>query len=106
MIIAYILLALAILSEVFGSTMLKLSHGFTRLLPIVGVVIGFGIAFYSLSIALKTLPLGVVYATWSGAGTILTVLIGVWLFKERLTRKSAVGIALLVVGIILLNLEK
>ncbi|OCA81426.1 transporter [Bacillus wudalianchiensis] len=83
--------------------MLKLSNGFTRLSPIAGVIVGFGIAFYLLSISLKTLPLGVVYATWSGCGTILTAVAGVLFFKEKINRQGVLGIGLLVVGLILLN---
>lgn len=99
----YLLLGIAIVSEVFGSTMLKLSNGFTRLLPVAGVIVGFGVAFYSLSIALKTLPLGVVYATWSGCGTILTVIAGVLFFKEKVNKQDILGIGLLIVGLVLLN---
>lgn len=79
----YLFLAVSILFEVFSSTMLKLSNGFKRILPVLGLVAGYGISFYALSITLQSLPLGVVYATWSGIGTILTVIIGVLLFKEK-----------------------
>lgn len=106
MTIAYTLLFLAIILEVFGSTMLKLSHGFTRTGPIIGVIAGYGAAFYSLSLALQSLPLGLVYATWSGVGTILTVLAGVLLFKEKVNKQAIAGLALLIVGIVMLNLEK
>ncbi|HEY9576762.1 MAG TPA: multidrug efflux SMR transporter [Pseudobacillus sp.] len=103
MILPYLLLGIAIIFEVFGSTMLKLSNGFTRLFPIAGVVVGFGIAFYLLSISLKTLPLGVVYATWSGCGTILTAVAGVLFFKEKMNGQAVLGIGLLIAGLILLN---
>jgi multidrug transporter EmrE-like cation transporter len=106
MILAYALLFTSIILEVFASTMLKLSYGFTRILPVIGVLAGYGSAFYLLSLALKDLPLGVVYATWSGVGTILTVLIGVYLFKEKINKQSILGLAILIVGIVMLNLEK
>lgn len=102
----YLFLAGAIIFEVFGSTMLKLSHGFTRFVPVLGVVAGYLTAFYMLSKALQVLPLGLSYATWSGVGTILTVLIGVYLFKEKVNRQGLLGIAILTVGIVLLNLAK
>ncbi|WP_141230077.1 DMT family transporter [Terribacillus saccharophilus] len=103
---SYLFLAASILFEVFSSTMLKLSNGFKRLLPVVGIVVGYGISFYALSITLQSLPLGVVYATWSGVGTILTVVIGVLLFKEKVNKKGALGIAILLVGLVLMNLSK
>lgn len=104
--IFYLFLAGAIITEVFGSTTLKLSHGFTRWAPSVGVVIGYAAAFYLLSKALQVLPLGLSYATWSGVGTILTVMIGVGLFKEKINRQGLLGIMMLTVGIIMLNLAK
>src|SRR5690625_4224063 len=100
---AYIYLAGAILSEVFGSTMLKLSEGFKRKFPLLGVIVGFGLAFYFLSLALLELPLGFSYAIWSGTGTILTVCIGVFLFKEHLGKKGIYGIALIMAGMVLLD---
>ncbi|MEJ8547630.1 DMT family transporter [Brevibacillus borstelensis] len=103
---AYVFLGAAIVLEVFASTMLKLSNGFSRLIPSVGVIIGYGSAFYALSLALKALPLGLSYATWSGVGTILTVLVGVYLFKEKVNKQAIAGIAILIIGIVMLNLAK
>jgi small multidrug resistance pump len=74
-------LALAIGSEIVATTSLKLSDGFTRLIPAV-VVVGCAISFYALSMSLRNIPLGVVYAVWSGVGTAAIVLIGVFLFRE------------------------
>lgn len=104
--IFYLFLAGAICLEVFGSTMLKLSHGFTKKKPIIGVIIGYVLAFYLLSKALGGLPLGLSYATWSGMGTILTVVIGVSIFKEKVNRQGLLGITLLIIGIVMLNLSK
>lgn len=103
---SYLFLAASILFEVFSSTMLKFSDGFKRLMPVIGIVVGYGISFYALSITLQSLPLGVVYATWSGVGTILTVVIGVLLFKEKVNKKGALGIVILLVGLVLMNLSK
>lgn len=98
------LLAFSIIAEVFGTTMLKLSNGFSRVFPIIGVAVGFGLAFYLVSIAMMTLPLGFTYAVWSGVGTILTVLIGVFLFNEKINKKAILGIGILLIGIVLLNI--
>lgn len=103
--IFYLFLAGAICSEVFGATMLKLSHGFTKWKPMIGVITGYILAFYLLSKALGGLPLGLSYATWSGVGTILTVVIGVSLFKEKVNRQGILGITILVIGIVMLNLS-
>ncbi|NMM52573.1 DMT family transporter [Paenibacillus aquistagni] len=103
---SYLWLGLAIIMEVFGSTMLKLSNGFKRWLPVVGLIAGYGLAFWLLSYSLKSLPLGLVYATWSGVGTILTVLTGMWIFKERMNRQAWLGMAILIVGIVMLNATK
>ncbi|WP_319005509.1 multidrug efflux SMR transporter [Metabacillus litoralis] len=96
-------LMIAVLSEVFGSTMLKLSNGFTNFIPSIGVVVGFLLAFLSLSFSLKTIPLSSAYATWSGLGTALTALIGVLLFQESFTFIKLLGLCLVILGIYLLN---
>ncbi len=72
----FLYLALAIVSEVFGSTMLKLSEGFTQAWPIIGIIAGFLSAFTFLSFSLKTIDLSSAYATWSGVGTALTAIVG------------------------------
>ncbi|KAB3537223.1 MULTISPECIES: SMR family multidrug efflux transporter EbrB [Bacillus] len=96
----------AILTEVFGSTMLKLSQGFSQLLPSIGVLIGFGCAFTFLSLALKTIELSSAYATWSGVGTALTALVGLVLFNETISTKGYIGLALVICGVIVLNQSK
>lgn len=101
----YLFLALAILSEVAGSTSLKLSQGFTKLFPSVFVVLGFGAAFFFLSQALRGIPLSIAYAIWSGVGTAATVLIGVWLFRESFDVTKALGIVAILGGVVLLNLK-
>lgn len=97
------ILFLAILSEVVATTSLKFSEGFTKLVPSVVVVIGYGLSFYLLSITLKVMPIGVAYAIWSGVGLILTVIAGVILFRETLDWARITGILFIVVGIILIN---
>jgi len=96
-------LAVAIASEVVATSALKASEGFTRLWPSVIVVLGYGIAFYCLSLALRTIPVGVAYAVWSGAGVALIALIGWFLFGQELDAAAMVGIGLIVAGVIVLN---
>lgn len=99
----YLFLTLSIISEVFATTMLKLSDGFTVLGPSVAVALGYGISFYSLSLCLKTLPLSLAYAIWSGVGTALTVIVGIVIWDDMFNLYSALGIALIIGGVILLN---
>lgn len=89
---SYMWLFIAIATEVIGSSLLKETKGFRRLLPTLGVVVGYGVAFYSLARALQTLPLGVSYAIWSGVGTAATAIIGWLIYNERLTRNRRIGL--------------
>ena len=100
------MLGIAIVLEVFGSTMLKLSDGFRRKLPILGVILGYGLCFYLLSLVLLVLPLGFTYAVWSALGTIFTAMIGVFFFKEHLNAKGIFGIGLLIFGMVLLHISQ
>ena len=101
--IAYGALALAILSEVTGSSLLQKSEQFSRLWPTVGMVLFFVASFFFLSQALKIIPLGVAYAIWGGLGIVLTALIGVFVFRLTLDAAAMVGIALIVSGVIVMN---
>ena len=96
-------LALAIGSEIIATVSLKLSNGFTRPLPSVVVVLGYAMSFYALSISLRTIPLGVVYAIWSGVGTAAIVVIGLFVFRETLDLVKVVGIGLIITGVVMLN---
>ena len=99
------LLVLAIVSEVAGTSALRASDGFTRLWPSVGVVIGYGVSFIALSYALKYgLGLGPAYAIWSGAGTALITVVGLVVFGDRISLAAYAGIALIIAGVILVNL--
>jgi small multidrug resistance pump len=96
----------AIAAEMIGTTALRLSDGFSRLLPSVVVVIGYGASFYLLAMALKRgLEMGVAYAIWSGLGTVTIVLIGVLLFQEKLNLGAVAGIALVILGVVVINLS-
>lgn len=102
---AYVLLFIAIVSEVFGSSMLKATNGFKKLLPTIGVVFGYGVAFYALSLSLRTLSLGMAYAIWAGLGTALTALVGIILYKEKFNQKTLFGLVLIIAGVTLLNIS-
>lgn len=99
----YIFLSISIISEVFGTTMLKLSEGFTKPLPSIGVAIGFFIAFYCLSLCLKTIPLSLAYAIWSGVGTAFTALIGVILWQDPFGVLTFLGLVLIIGGVVFLS---
>lgn len=97
------LLSLAIVTEVIATTALKSSNGFTKLTPSIIVIIGYVISFYMLSITLKSLPMGITYAIWSGVGIVLISLIGWFYFKQQLDIASLIGMALIVAGVIVIN---
>jgi len=94
----------AVLSEVIATTALKFSEGFTKLVPSVLVVIGYGLSFYLLSLSLKVIPLGTAYAMWAGIGIVLTVIAGMILWREPLDWARGLGILLIMLGIIIINL--
>ncbi len=99
----WVYLGIAILSEIAGTTALKFAEGYTRPGPTVVVVIAYGVAFYFLSLTLRTLPVGIAYAVWSGVGMALIALIG-WVFlKQPLDAPAIAGIALIVAGAVLLG---
>ncbi len=97
-------LLVAIAGEVIGTTALKASDGFTRPGPVVLVVIGYAIAFYFLALVLRTVPLGVTYAIWSGVGVAAVTLIGWLVYGQRLDLPAVLGIGLIVAGVLVLNL--
>ncbi len=101
---AYGLLAAAIAAEVAGTTAMKYSEGFTRLWPSLGTVVGYLIAFTLLAQTLKTLSVGTAYAIWAGVGTAAVALIGILLLGESGNLVKIAGIALIVAGVVVLNL--
>lgn len=100
----WLLLAVAIIGEVVATSALKASTGFSRLGPSVMVVLGYGLAFYCLSLTLDSIPVGVAYAIWSGLGIVLVTAIAWWLYGQRLDFWGFIGIALIVSGVVVLNL--
>lgn len=97
-------LGIAIALEVVGTTLLQASQQFTRLWAVLGMLVCYGLSFYLLSLALRVLPLGVAYALWSGFGILLVTLIGIVVFRQRLDAAAIVGIALIVAGVVVINL--
>lgn len=100
----WLYLAVAIVAEVAATSFLKSSEGFTRLGPSFAVLVGYGVAFYLLSLTLRTIPVGVAYAIWSGVGVVLVTLVAWLLFGQRLDIPAILGIGLIVSGVIVLNL--
>jgi len=100
---SYMYLVIAIVAEVIGTSALKAAEGFTRPLPSLVVVIGYGVAFYFLSLSLKVIPVGIAYAIWSGVGVALITLIGWLVFKQRLDAPALAGLALIVAGVVLIQ---
>ncbi|MDA0993651.1 MAG: multidrug efflux SMR transporter [Proteobacteria bacterium] len=100
----YVYLSIAIVAEVIATSALKASEEFTRLGPSIIVVTGYGIAFYFLSFVIKTIPVGIAYAIWSGVGVALISIVGVVLFRQTLDLPGIFGIVLIIAGVSVINL--
>lgn len=101
---AYLSLLLAVVFEVMATSLVKLSDGFTNLLPTAALLVFYGISFYLMSLAVKVIPIGIAYAVWSGFGIIIISLIGLAFFKQHLDLPAVCGIALILVGVLVINL--
>ncbi len=101
----YGFLTLAIVLEIFSTSMLKSSEGFSKILPSIIFVVGMSASFYSLSQALLHVPLSIAYAIWSGVGTALTAMVAMLVWKEPINAYTAMGIVFVIIGVILLNLK-
>ena len=99
----FVYLILAIVAEVVATSALKASVGFTRPLPSLLVVGGYGVAFYLLSLVLRTLPVGITYAIWAGLGIVLVTLVGIVVFGEKPDLPAVFGISLIVAGVVTLQ---
>ncbi|CAB1217585.1 Methyl viologen resistance protein C [Serratia liquefaciens] len=97
-------LTMAIVAEVIATTMLKASEGFTRLWPSLVVVVGYGVAFWGLSMVVKTMPLGIVYAIWSGMGIVLVSIAAVFVYQQKLDWPAVLGMGLIIAGVLVINL--
>jgi small multidrug resistance pump len=99
----YVYLLLAIIFEVFATSSLQASQQFTKLVPSILVVIGYGFAFFFLSQCLRTMELGIAYALWSGLGIVLISAIGVVVYKQSLDLPAILGMALILGGVVVIN---
>ncbi len=100
----YALLGIAIVAEVIATSALRASEGFTRFVPALVVLLGYGISFYCLSLTLKSLPVGIVYAIWSGVGIVLITLVAILMYRQVPDLAAVAGLSLIVAGVVVLNL--
>lgn len=101
---AYVLLAIAIVAEVLATTALKASMSFTRLGPSIIVVIGYGLAFWLLTLVMRTVPVGLAYAIWSGAGIVLVTLLAAFFYRQIPDTPALLGIGLIISGVLVIQL--
>ncbi|MEQ6248018.1 SMR family transporter [Sulfitobacter sp. HNIBRBA3233] len=100
----YVALALAVLTETIGTTALQASQQFTRLWPSVLVVVSYALSFYFMAVALKSLPVGIVYALWSGLGIVLISAMGYFIYGQKLDLPALLGLGLIIAGIAVIHL--
>lgn len=101
---SYLYLAIAIVSEVIATSALKASKEFQEWLPSLVVIIGYSAAFYFMTLAMRQLPIGVVYASWSGLGIVLVAAVGYFYYNEPLNTGTVLGMLLIIAGVIMMNL--
>ncbi len=101
---AYIYLAIAIISEIFATTMLKDTNGFTVLIPSILTIAGYALSFYMLSLSIQTLPTGIIYAIWSGVGIVGIAILGWIIHKQILDAPAIIGIALILCGVLIIKI--
>ena len=99
---AYLYLAVAIIAEVAATSALKASEEFTRLYPSIIVVVGYGVAFYFMTLVLRTIPVGITYAVWSGLGIVLVTVAGALFYKQTPDFAAIIGMGLIVVGVVVI----
>lgn len=102
--LAYLFLGIAIIAEVIATSALRAAEGFTVLLPSAIAVVGYVVAFYFLSLTLKTMPVGVAYALWSGVGIVLVSLVALVVYKQVLDLPAMLGMGLILAGVVVINL--
>lgn len=100
----WMFLSMAIVAEVIATSSLKASAEFTKFWPSLIVVIGYAIAFYFLSLTLRSIPVGIAYAVWSGLGIVLVSLVSWWLYNQTLDLASMLGMGLIIAGVLVINL--
>ena len=100
----YLYLVVAVIAEVVATSALAASHGFTKPMPSLVTVVGYGIAFYLLSLTLRTIPVGIVYAVWSGLGIVLIAAVGAIWFRQSLDLPAVIGLGLILAGVVVVNM--
>jgi small multidrug resistance pump len=100
----YLFLAMAILAEVAATSALKASDEFTQIIPTMIVIVGYGAAFYFMTLVLRVLPIGITYAIWSGLGIVLVTVVGFLFYKQALNIPTIIGIGLIISGVIVINI--
>ncbi|BAE75173.1 Multidrug transporter EmrE [Sodalis glossinidius str. 'morsitans'] len=101
---AYLYLFIAIIAEVIATSSIKASAGFSKLTPSLLVIVGYAISFTLLSLVLKTIPVGIAYASWSGLGIVFVAIVSYFLYGQRLDAVAMFGIALIIAGVMIINL--
>ncbi len=101
---AWVLLAIAIAAEIIGTLSLKASDGLSKLLPSIGVLLGYATAFTLMAMSLKKLDVGITYAIWSGVGIIGAAIGGVIYFDQQLSKMTMIGMAIIILGVVIMNL--
>jgi small multidrug resistance pump len=100
----YVYLLIAIVAEVIGTSALKAAEGFTRPVPSLVVVAGYGAAFYFLGLVLRTIPVGIAYAIWAGLGIVLITLVGMVAFRQAPDLPAVLGMGLIIAGVLVIHL--
>ena len=100
---AYLYLAVAIIAEVIATSALKASEEFTKLVPSALVIIGYGVAFYCLTLVLRNIPVGIAYAIWAGLGIVLIAIVGAVLFRQIPDIPAVLGMTLILSGVVVIN---
>ncbi|ORJ62513.1 DMT family transporter [Geothermobacter hydrogeniphilus] len=101
---SYLYLTVAIIAEVTATSALKASSEFTRLLPSMVVVVGYGAAFYFMTLAIRTIPIGVTYAIWSGAGIVLVAIVSAFLYNQTPDTPAIIGMVLIISGVVVIHM--
>lgn len=99
----YAFLAIAIVCEVIATTSMKALDGFSKPLPLLLVVVGYGVSFWMLSLVVKTVPVGIAYAIWAGLGIVLVSLAAAWLYGQKLDLAAMLGMSLIVAGVVVIQ---
>lgn len=100
---SYWYLAIAIITEVIATSALKASEEFTKPIPSLIVIIGYGLSFYLMMLVLRVIPVGITYAVWSGAGIVLVTIVGIFLYKETPDLPAIVGMGFIIVGVAIIH---